>query len=83
MNVFFTKHSIYFLARKEWGLTRKRKVAKARQLYCYWMSNDLGVSKPEFAIKLHISLPTVSRSVKKSEALTEENGWSLGNFKQK
>ena len=60
--------------------TRKRQVAKARQVYCYWMSNDLGVSMTELAVKLNISLPTISRSVKKGEVLTEENGWLLENF---
>ncbi len=60
--------------------TKDRKVVKARRIYCYWLSNDLGISMTKIAELLNISIPTVSRSVRIGEQLVMDHNWKLEQY---
>ena len=55
---------------------QKTKV-KARSLFCYWASRELGVSHTELARRLGISVPAVSYSVERGEMIAREKNYQL------
>jgi REP element-mobilizing transposase RayT len=50
---------------------------KARSLFCYWASCELGISLTELARRLRISVPAVSYSVERGEKIARENNYQL------
>jgi len=53
------------------------KNVKARSLFCYWAVRELGVSATSLARKLGLTQPAVSISVKRGQAIADENGLQL------
>ena len=58
---------------------KQRKRVKARSLFCYWAVRELGISITELAQLLDISLPAVSYSVDRGEAIAHNNNYQLIN----
>lgn len=52
---------------------------KARSLFCFWAVRELGFTMADLALKLNISQPAVSISVRRGERTALENGYSLTN----
>jgi hypothetical protein len=50
---------------------------KARSLFCYWASHELGVSHTELARQFRISVPAVSYSVERGEQIVKMNNYKL------
>ena len=57
--------------------SRQRTKVKARSLFCYWASRELGISYAELARRLGISIPAVSYSVERGETIVKEQGYQL------
>lgn len=55
---------------------QQRKV-KARSLFCYWASRELGISLTELARRLSISVSGVGYSVERGELIARENNYRL------
>jgi len=53
------------------------KNVKARSLFCYWAVRELGISATSLARKLGLTQPAVSISVKRGQAIADENGLQL------
>jgi putative transposase len=60
-----------------WTKGRYRKVVEARSLFCYWAVRALGTTMSSLAVQLGISVPAVSKSVKRGEEVAEARGYSL------
>jgi len=50
---------------------------KARSLFCYWASSELGISYTELSRRLGISAPGVGYSAERGKIIAEENGYQL------
>jgi REP element-mobilizing transposase RayT len=50
---------------------------KARSLFCYWAVRELGFTMASLALKLHISQPAVSLSVRRGEQIVSENKYEI------
>jgi len=50
---------------------------KARSLFCYWAVRELGFTMADLALKVNISQPAVSISVRRGERTASEHGYSL------
>jgi putative transposase len=50
---------------------------KARSLFCYWAVREFGFTMADLALKLNISQPAVSISVRRGERTASEHGYSL------
>ncbi len=46
-------------------------MVKARSLFCYWAVRKLGFSATELSVKLGLSQPSVSISVKRGEKIAK------------
>jgi hypothetical protein len=59
--------------------SRQKHPAKvrARSLFCYWASNELGTTHAELARLIGISPPGVSYSVERGKLIAQENGCQL------
>jgi REP element-mobilizing transposase RayT len=57
--------------------SRQKNKVKARSLFCYWATRELGISLTELARHLGISTPAVSYSVERGEMIARENGYQL------
>lgn len=57
--------------------SRQRIKVKARSLFCYWATRELGVSPTDLARQLRISVPAVSYSVERGELIARETGYRL------
>ena len=57
--------------------SRQKIKVKARSLFCYWASRELGIPLTELARQLGISAPAVSYAVKRGEMIARENGYQL------
>lgn len=62
------------------GPSKNRKVTRARILFCYWATRELGHTMTDVSKHLRISLPTVSVAVQKAEKLVREEGLQLKIF---
>ncbi len=60
-----------------WASGRYRKVVDSRSLLCYWAVRELGMPMSSLSRRLNISIPAVSKSVKRGEALAKANGYLL------
>ena len=50
---------------------------RARSLFCYWAVRELGISATSLARELGLTQPAVSISVKRGQAIADENGFQL------
>ena len=57
--------------------SRQRTKVKARSLFCYWTSRELGISYAELARRLGISILAVSHSVERGATIMKEQGYQL------
>ena len=57
--------------------SRQKTKVKARSLFCYWASRELGISYAELARRLGISIPAVSYSVERGEMIVKEKNYQL------
>ncbi len=57
--------------------SKQTEKVKARSLFCYWASRELGVSQTELARRLQISVPAVCYSVDRGERIAKEKGYQL------
>jgi len=57
--------------------SRQKTKVKARSLFCYWASRELGISLTELARHLGISAPAVSYSVERGEMIARENNYQF------
>ena len=60
-----------------WATGRYPQVVRARSLLCYWAVRELGVSMSYMARRLGVSLPAVSKSVRRGEGIAREGGFEL------
>jgi len=56
---------------------KDRTRVRARSLFCYWASRELGISQADLARKLNISPAAVTFSVKRGEEMVREHNYSL------
>jgi hypothetical protein len=56
---------------------KQKKKVKARSLFCYWASRELGISLSELARRLGISIPGAGYSVERGELIARENNYKL------
>jgi putative transposase len=61
------------------GRGRQRDRVRARDLVCYWSTNELGISMAELAEKFGLTLAAVSYAVKRGEEVADEGGYRLDN----
>ena len=54
-----------------WAVGKYRRIVEARSLLCYWAVRELGVPMSSLAIKLGISVPSVSDSVIRGQKIAE------------
>lgn len=57
--------------------SRQKIKVRARSVFCYWASRELGISYAELARRLDISITAVSYSVERGEAIVKEKGCQL------
>ena len=60
-----------------WERSRRPQVVAARDLLCYWASNELGVSATDLAKRLNLTQPAVSIAVRRGEKIARENQYRL------
>lgn len=60
-----------------WAAGKERRRVRARSLFCYWASRDLGTSQAELSRKLKISPAAVTFSVMRGERIAAEAGFKL------
>lgn len=60
-----------------WAAGRYRRVVESRSLLCYWSVNELGMPMASLSTRLTISIPAVSKAVKRGEALAKANAYRL------
>jgi putative transposase len=60
-----------------WAKGRFRQTVEARSLFCYWAVRELGVPMSILGRKLGISIPSVSKSVIRGQAIADSKGFSL------
>ena len=63
-----------------WKKGKHPQTVKARSLMCYWAVHELGMSATELARRIGITQPAVSQSVKRGEAIANENGFELVEY---
>ena len=60
-----------------WAKGKYQKIVDARSLLCYWAVRELGIPMSHLSIKLGISIPSVSMSVRRGQRIAEENEFTL------
>ena len=60
-----------------WAKGRYPKIVDARSLFCYWAVRELGVTMAELGRTLGLSIPAISKSVKRGQQISESNGFRL------
>ncbi len=60
-----------------WAAGKHRQTVRARGLLCYWAVRELGLSMTSMARELNISVPAVSKSVIRGEALAKEKNYTI------
>jgi hypothetical protein len=55
----------------------QKKRVKARSLFCYWASCELGISLTELARHLGLSVPGVGYAVERGKLIAQENNYQL------
>ena len=57
--------------------SRRPQVAVARDLLCFWASQELGMSATDLAKRLNLTQPAVSIGVRRGEKIAIENKYQL------
>jgi REP element-mobilizing transposase RayT len=65
-----------------WAPGKQPLTVKARSLLCYWAVRKLGISATDLSIKLGISQPAVSLSVKRGETIAHMEQIVLDKFEK-
>jgi chromosomal replication initiation ATPase DnaA len=60
-----------------WEKSRRPQVVDARDLLCYWASEELAMNKTELAKRLNLTQPAVSIAVRRGEKIARENQYQL------
>jgi putative transposase len=60
-----------------WAKGKYQRTVNARSLLCYWSVRELGIPMSNLSIKLGISIPSVSISVRRGQRIAEENEFIL------
>jgi hypothetical protein len=60
-----------------WAKGKYQRTVNARSLLCYWAVRELGIPMSNLSIKLGISIPSISISVKRGQRIAEENEFTL------
>ncbi|MGD9150189.1 MAG: transposase [Desulfobacterales bacterium] len=60
-----------------WKKGKHPQTVKARSLLCYWAVNELGMTATELATRIGMTQPAISQSVKRGEAIANNNGYEL------
>ena len=60
-----------------WAKGKYQRIVYARSLLCYWAVRELGIPMSNLSIKLGISIPSVSMSVKRGQRIAKENEFTL------
>ncbi|MDP8218125.1 MAG: hypothetical protein P9M03_05315, partial [Candidatus Theseobacter exili] len=58
---------------------RNNNISRAKDMFCYYSYNDLGVKCKEISDYLKISQPAVTKSISRGEEYIKENGIKLLN----
>ncbi len=59
------------------GKSKQTKRVKARSLFCYWASSELGISYTELARRIGISVPGVGYCAERGKLMVKENNYQL------
>lgn len=57
--------------------TKQPARVKARSLFCYWASSELGITYTELSRRIGISAPGVGYSAERGKIIAQENGYQL------
>jgi len=60
-----------------WEQSRRPRVVDARDLLCFWASNELVMSRTDLAKRLNLTQPAVSIAVRRGEKIARENQYQL------
>jgi len=60
-----------------WASGRYRSVVEPRSLLCYWAVRELKMPMSSLSPRLGMSIPGVSKAVKRGEAVAKANGYRL------
>jgi len=60
-----------------WAEGKYRRIVQACSLLCYWAVRELGVPMSSLALKLKVSIPSVSDSVTRGRRIAEEKQLDL------
>jgi len=60
-----------------WAKGKYQRIVNARSLLCYWAVRELGIPMSNLSIKLGISIPSISISVRRGQRIAEENEFTL------
>jgi len=60
-----------------WAKGKYQRIVEARSLLCYWAVRELGMPMSNLSIKLGLSIPSVSVSVRRGQRIAEENEFTL------
>jgi hypothetical protein len=60
-----------------WEKSRRPQVVDARDLFCYWASEELAMNKTELAKRLNLTQPAVSIAVRRGEKVAREKQYQL------
>jgi putative transposase len=60
-----------------WASGRYPRIVEARSLLCYWAVRELGQTMASLAARLGMSIPAVSKSVKRGGDIAMAKGFSL------
>ncbi len=64
---------------KVWEKGKHPETVRTRSLLCFWAVRELGITMTELAVRLGLTQPAVSISVKRGEKLVKENAYRLLN----
>jgi putative transposase len=62
------------------GSSKTRKATKARALFCYWATREMGMPMAEIARRLKMALPTVSIAVQRGLVHAKAEGLVLNKL---
>jgi hypothetical protein len=64
-------------AREIYAKDRRKEIVEARNLFCYWVVREIGLSNTEIGKKLGLTQPAVGYAVRRGESLARERGLKL------
>ena len=60
-----------------YGQGRRRRIAQARGLFCFWAVREVGLSQKTLADRFSVTEPAITYAVRRGENLARENGYRL------